>query len=341
MPEQPQPSQPSQRPSTPARGSVNRSRENTRTASQSQAENVMDGVEVSQDTIAVELVSRTLDTQVEVVTNFVKRIVNCRSVAQLVSLVPAIAQDQTKQGLDKVINAHVKKASAAFLLAEWRDHLAKENFGTILELKSLRAPSIQVSKLAEEEGSITKTFDEALKEAKKSALTRMIFIKDKEVEALDKLCDTKRISDQMSGIWKGLAEKPDCVSPEAKAILQDYSCVWSLVCSAVSIGENTAHKQMEAKAKKSETVKKTNTNGTDKLPDNPKALEEFVKEIAKRQKQSAMDKSKAKKSGKGQRGAGPSKSKNQKNSNNKVAKKGRKGKNGKRGTSSKRQQKKR
>ncbi|ENH98505.1 hypothetical protein COCC4DRAFT_46004 [Bipolaris maydis ATCC 48331] len=327
-----------QRPQTPVRGSQNRSRENTRTASQSQANDNMDGVEVSQDTISTEVVSRTLDTQVDVVTTFVKRIVNCRSVAQLVSFVPAVAQDQTKQSLDKVVNAHIKKAAAAFLLSEWRDHLAKESFDRIPELKSLRAPSIQISKLAEEGGSITKTFDEALKEAKKSALTRMIFIKDKEVEALNKLCESKRNSDQISEAWKSVAGND--VSPEAKAILMDYSCAWSLTCSAVSIGENTAQKQMAVKAKKSETVKNTSVKSTDKLPDNPKALEEFVKEIAKRQRQSVMDKSKARKSGKGQRGAGPSKSKNQKNSN-KVAKKDRKGKNGKRGTSSKRQQKKR
>lgn len=299
----------------------------------------MDGVEVSQDSISTAMVNRILDTQVDVATNFVKRIVNCRSVAQLASFVPAIAQDQTKQGLDKIVNAHIKKASAASLLAEWRDHLAKENFGSILELKSLRTPSIQISKLAEEEGSISKTFDEPLKEAKKLALTRMIFIKDKEVESLGKLCEPARNVEQLWNIWKQLAELHD-VSTEAKAILQEHSCVTSLICSAISIGENTAHKQMLAKAKKSETVKKANVRGTGEFPNNPKALEEFVKEIAKRQRQSATDKSKAKKSGKGQRGAGPSKSKNQKNSN-KVVKKSRKPKNGKRGTSSKRQQKKR
>lgn len=332
MPESPQ------RSGTPARGAENRSRANTRTSSQSQANNAMEGVEVTQDTISTEMVNRILDTQVDVATNFVKRIVNCRSVAQLVSFVPAVAQDQTKQSLDKIVNSHIKKASAAFLLAEWRDHLAKNNFDAILELKSLRTPSIQISKLAEEEGSISKSFDEPLKEAKKLALVHMIFIKDKEVEALGKLCESARNVEQVWGIWKQLADF-DGVSTEAKAILQEHSCVTSLICSAISIGENTAQKQITAKAKKSETVKKTQTRATDKLPDNPKAMEEYVKEIVKRSKQSATDKAKAKKSGKGQRGAGPSKSKNQKNSN-KIVKKGRKPKNGKRGTSSKRQQKK-
>ncbi|KAI8931839.1 hypothetical protein NX059_011475 [Plenodomus lindquistii] len=77
------------------------------------------------------------------------------------------------------------------------------------------------------------------------------------------------------------------------------------------------------------------------MPTDSKSLEVFVKEIAKRQRQSAQDKAKAnnKKSGKGRRGAGPSKTKNQKNPN-KIGKKDRQRKNGKRGSSSKRQPKK-
>jgi hypothetical protein len=326
--------------SPPSRGSQNRSRENTRTAPpQSQGDIVMEGVEgATQNTISTGLVTQTLEIQREVCASLVKRIVNCRNVAQLVSFVPAVAQDQTKAGLDKIVNSHVKKAAASFLLTEWRDHLAKESLDQIPELKSLRAPSIQISKLAEEDGAINKTFDDALKEAKKSALTRMIFIKDREVEALGKLCEEKSCTDKLQTAWIKLSNL-NGVSPEAKAILSDRACASSVICSAISIGENTALKHVEEKSKKIAAVKKTQKDGT-AMPKDSKALEEFVKEIAKRQKQSAIDKSKARKSGKGQRGAGPSKSKNQKNSN-KVGKKSRKPRNGKRGTSSKRQQKKR
>ncbi|RAQ99362.1 hypothetical protein DDE83_009198 [Stemphylium lycopersici] len=114
----------------------------------------------TQDTAMTEVAERNLVIQADVIATFLKRIVNCRSVAQLVALVPAIAQDRTKVGLDEIVTAHIKKAMAASLLAEWRDSLAKENYDSILELKSIRAPSIQISKLAEKEGSINKDFQE-------------------------------------------------------------------------------------------------------------------------------------------------------------------------------------
>jgi hypothetical protein len=287
-----------------------------------------------------EVNEKNLGIQADVVATFVKRIVNCRSVAQLSTFVPAIAQDRTKLALDEIVTAHIKKALAVSLLMEWRDLLAKESFGSIPELKSIRAPSIQVSKLAEKEGSINKDFNDSLKEARKFALTRMIDIKNKEVEALSGLCEGKRNADKLHEMWISAANAADGVSAEALALLHDPDCALSLVQSAISIGENTAHMQMLKRAKKSEAVKKTQVGATAVMPTDKKALEEFVKEIAKRQKQSAMDKSKANKSGKGRRGAGPSKTKNQKNPN-KIGKKDRKRKNGKRGTSSRRQQKKR
>jgi hypothetical protein len=315
-------------------GSINPQRFSQRSSSGSQHDNV------TQETAMTEGSDGNLVIQKEVNSNFVKRIVNCRSVAQLVSLVPAIVQDRTKLLLDDIVNAHIKKVLAVSLLTEWRDLLAKESFDSIPELKSLRAPSIQVSKLAEKEGSINKDFKDSLKEARKFALTRMIDIKNKEVEALSALCGAERNAVGLHDLWSGIANTNEGVSAEAIALLHSPDCAQSLALSAISIGENTAEKQIREKAKKSETVKKTQIRGTDVFPDNPKALEEFVKEIAKRQKQSAMDKSKAKKSGKGRRGAGPSKTKNQKNPN-KIGKKDRKQRNAKHGTSSKRQQKKR
>lgn len=295
--------------------------------------------QASGDTVMTEAHERNLAIQADVVALFLKRLVNCRSVAQLVALVPAAVQDRTRSGLDDIVNAHIKKASADHLLAEWKDHLAKENYGAILELKSIRGPSIQVSKLAEKDVSISKDFSDALKEAKKSALARMIAIKEQEVEALSKLCNEDRNYTDLRADWKRVANA-DGVSKEAYSLLIDPDCVLSLIQSSISIGENTAHKQMEKKKQKSGAVKGARTKGTAAMPTEPKALEEFIKEIAKRQKQSAVDKSKARQSGKGQRGAGPSKTKNQRNPNG-VGKKNRKRNAGKRGTSSKKQQKKR
>jgi hypothetical protein len=293
----------------------------------------------SQDSIMTGQHDGNLAIQADVVAMFLKRLVNCRSVAQLVSLVPAAVQDRTRTILDTIVTAHVKKAMAAHLLADWRDHLAKENYGAIPELKSIRSPSVQVSKLADNGGCITKDFSETLKEAKKLALTRMIAIKAEEVEVLSDMCKEDLNSTQLHAVWKRVANT-EGVSKEAHVLLYDPESVLSLVQTAISIGENAANKQMTKKQEKSLAVKKTQVRGTAVMPTDSKSLEEFVKEIAKRQKQSAMDKTKAKKSGKGQRGAGPSQTKNQKNPN-RVGKKDRKRKSAKRGTSSKKQQKKR
>lgn len=299
----------------------------------------MDTTQSSNNTEAAE---RNLVIQAEVVSTFVKRIVNCRTVAQLVSFVPAIVQDRTKNLLDEQVLAHIKGSAAKFLLDEWRDSLAKENFKPIPELKSLRAPSLQISKIAEQEGSISCNFDDALKEAKKTTLVRMIEIKAKELEALTNFCHIKNRAQKLHNVW-ATAALADGVSAEASALLSDPSCTLSLIQSASSIGENTALKYATAKAKKTEVVKKTQVDATSVMPEDKKGLEAFVKAIANRQRQSAQDKAKAKtrKSGKGQRGAGPSKTKNQKNSPKKVGKKGRKPKNGKPGTSSGKQRNKR
>jgi len=281
---------------------------------------------------------RNLGIQADIIGTFLKRLVNCRSVAQLVALVPAAVQDRTRSTLDTIVNAYIKKATTAYQLAEWRDCLAKESYASIQELKSIRGPSVQVSKLAELEASIPKDFSDALKEAKKSALTRMIEIKAAEVEALTLISQEERNTVNLLRDWQRAADS-EGVSKEAFTLLYDSESVRSLIQTSISIGENTAHKQMLKKKQKSESVKKAKTGGTAVMPTEPKALEEFVKEIAKRQKQSAMDKSKARKPGKGQRGAGPSKTKNQRNAT-RIAK-NRKGKNAKRGTSSGKQQKKR
>jgi len=293
----------------------------------------------TQATVGTELNNFNLGVQEDVMRNFAKRLVACRSTAQLVSLVPAAVQERTKDILESIVQAHIKKSSAAFLLAEWRDCIAKESFVSVLELKSLRAPSIQVSKLSEKDGVLDKGFEDSLKEAKKLALMRMISIKASEIEALGKICDMEARYKEIIEIWNKASQQNDA-SAEASALLRHTPSIKSLIQTTVSIGENIAHKQAELREKKATVQKTTKVSATAVMPTDSKGLEEFVKEIHKRQKQSVQDRAKSKKSGKGPRGAGPSKTKNQKNSNKKVAKKGRKQRKGKRGTSSKKQQKK-
>lgn len=257
----------------------------TSRASISQVQSGSNGVtQTSDETIMTDVADRNLAVQTDVVGAFLKRLVNCRSVAQLVSLVPAAVQDRTRVDLDNIVNAHVKKATTAFQLAEWRDSLAKQNYDGVPELKSIRGPSVQVSKLAETEAAISKDFSEALKEAKKSALTRMIEIKASEVEALTLISQEGRNVANLILGWKRVADT-EGVSKEAHVLLYDSDSIRSLIQTAISIGENTAQKQMLKKQQKALAVKKTKTGATTVMPTEPRALEEFVKEIAKRQKQ--------------------------------------------------------
>jgi hypothetical protein len=333
----------SQRPSQgPSQGLGNRRPLSQPSLPAGSAQNAVDddGDEVIPDSsVATGLHERNVAVQDELLSSFLRRSVNCRSVPQLVALVPAIVQEKTKELLDRIVDAHVKKAMAASLLADWRDSLAKESFGSIPQLKSLRAPTIQVSKIAELEKTIKKDFDDSLKEAKKSALTRMIDVKNQEVEILNNLCEKEANAVSLQAIWLTKSDH-DGVSAEAYSLLTEKWCPISLVQTAISIGENTAQKQIDAKIRKSETVVNVKTKSTDSMPEKPQDLVAFVKEVAERHRQSVQDKSRAKKSGKGQRGAGPSKTKNQKKNTNKVGKKNRKTRKGKRGTSSKKQPKK-
>lgn len=289
-------------------------------------------------TLDTQLAEFNLRTAEDLVSSFVKRIVNAKSTAQLVAMVPAPVQERTKKLLEQIVQAHLKMANATTILKEWKDSLAKSNFN-LPELKSIRAPSVQVSKLATDHGQLDpKNFTSALEASKRGALERMIEIKEGEIEILDQLCDSDVQTGKLLAGWK-TASEDEHISAEALTILLSHSCGISLVKTAISIGANAAYRQIETKKKKSETQKKAKVDATGALPGDKKALAEFIKEINKRQRQSTQDKQKAlkNKSGKGQGGAGPSKTKNQKKKTNKVSKR----RQGKSGASSGRQQKKR
>jgi hypothetical protein len=290
----------------------------------------------SLDTVAAAL---NLKTQEDLVSSFAQRIVSARSVAQLVSLVPARVQDTTKRLLDEIVQAQVKYGMVSILLKEWRDALAKNDFKNILELKSLRPPSIQISKIASSRGVVDINFDEALKAARKGALERMIALKQQELEILGGTCDQDECATVLHTKWKAAAEE-DGISVTTYALLTHQPSCLALVQSGISIGANTSSRITQTKIQKSETKKTAGVGAAGDLPKDLKSWKELTKEVIRSQKQSEQDK-RRNQSGKGHRGAGPSKTKNQKTNKDGVGKKkNRQGKGGKRGTSSRKQQKK-
>ncbi|KAF2869590.1 hypothetical protein BDV95DRAFT_609127 [Massariosphaeria phaeospora] len=163
----------------------------------------------------------------------------------------------------------------------------------------------------------------------------MIEIKKAEIEILEQLCDPDAQTKALLDGWKSAADD-DHISLEAFTLLMNQPCEESLVKTTISIGANAAYRQIETKKKRSATQKKAQVEATGALPGDKKALAEFIKEIGKRQQQSRKDKQAKPKSGKGQRGAGPSKTKNQTKNTAKVSKR-RQGSDKKRGASSKKQ----
>jgi hypothetical protein len=275
--------------------------------------------------------------QKDILHAFVSKIVAARSVAELVACIPTPAQDPTKKILDQVLTAFLKREVSSSQLMEWRDSLAKDKFDKIAELNSIKAPTIQTSKLAQDTGSLMEIdFSDTLKEAKKIALRQMILIRESEVGALASFCNPTDVAAEIGKVWQKLLVESH-VSPEHAAVLGSLQARESLAKSTTSLGANLSFRSIESRRSKAEKRTNAKVAATGALSGNRSEMATFVKEIVKRQQQSARDK----KSGKGQRGAGPSKTKNQKSNQSKVGKKRRPTKNAKRGTSGGKQQRKR
>jgi hypothetical protein len=254
---------------------------------------------------------------------------------ELVACVPTPAQEKTKKVLEVVLQAFARKETCALLLAEWRDSLAKEYFANIPELNSIKAPNVQVSKIAQDTGNLMEiNFSDALLEAKKAALTQMIAIKSSEIGALTPFCDPTDVSADISQQWQKIILE-NYASPEHTAVLASKDASDSLAKSITALGANLSFRANESRRKKQEKKKNAKTASTAALSGDKKEMTAFVKEIVKRQHQASRDK----KSGKGPRGAGPSKTKNQgtTHTQSKVGKKRRQAKNAKRGTSTSKQ----
>jgi hypothetical protein len=272
------------------------------------------------------------------------RMSRCHTLGELIRTIPAPAQAATKEVLEKVTDAFTRQGVCEVLKTSWQDALNKGEYDRIPELNSLKAPSVQVSKLAREidETALNAlNFTSALQDARKAALVIMIGIKQQEILNLDQLCSEQIIRGKIVKIWKDISEE-DGITPEHMTILLHKGCAERLVQMAISIGHDSLTRSANTKKKRLEKREEAETDKTN-LPDNQKSLRALVHEEMKRMRQSEKDKKINSKKGSGR--AGPPKTpknpKNAKNRATKVTKKSQPASARKAGPSSRQQRKKR
>lgn len=278
----------------------------------------------------------------KVLADLVARMSRCHSLPELLRTIPAPAQERTKNVLEKVLEAFIRLGSCEFTQNNWKDALEKAEYERISELNSLKAPSVQLSKLAKEvdERALNAiTFDLAITNAKNAMLQQMITLKEQEISNLKSLCSERRIKSQVYGIWHEVSKEKG-ITAEHLSILDHRGCAERLVQMAISIGHNSLARSANNKKTKQDKKEEADKAKTD-IPTNDKSFSAMFHEHMKRQRQSEKDKKINSKKGSGR--AGPPKTpKNPGNRASKVQKptkkKGPTGNAKKVGTSTKRRQ---
>jgi hypothetical protein len=259
------------------------------------------------------------DVNNKVLSDLLARMSRCHTFGELLKTIPAPAQETTKSILEKVTESFTRQGACETLKATWQDFLNKGEFNRVPELNSLKAPSVQISKLATEVDEVAinaLNFDEIMLDVRKAALAQMIGLKQQEIANLRKLCDEKTIRVTLFASWSPIVDRAG-TTPEHATILTHKGIAERLVQMAISIGQNSLTRSATIKQKKLEKKAEADTEMTD-IPGNKKQFESMFREMMKRERQSEKDR---KTSGKGKGRAGPPKTKNQQPGTTKVQKK--------------------
>lgn len=270
-----------------------------------------DDVEITQDTASTENASasqdafqRTLNTKI--MEDLFARMSRCHTLGELLKTVPAPAQNATKGILEKVTDAFTRQGACEVVKTTWQDALNKGEYDNIPELNSLRAPSVQVSKLAQEVDKIALdalNFNSDLADARKAALTTMIGIKQQEINNLNQLCKETIIRQKVVATWKDISGEKG-ITPEHMTILFSKGCAERLVQMAISIGHDSLTRSANIKKKRLEKKEEAEAKKTE-AADDPKSMKALIQEELKRVRQSEKDKKINSKKGSGR--AGPPK----------------------------------
>ncbi|KAB8336637.1 hypothetical protein FH972_020948 [Carpinus fangiana] len=228
------------------------------------------------------------------------RLNRATSIPELVKCIPASVQPQTKDMLDKIISAFQKLGVATDLKKSWDDKLLTQSYNEVTALNAIKPPVVQLSAEAKKaDGELEKiTFNSVIVEAKKAALTQMIYIKQKEIDALHTFCKSTNVISSLTAIWKADFEK-SLASPEVLAILTDRDIIQRVVTLGISFGEGMLQRVLIQRQKRKEAKTEADTQMTDVgSVEQQKSLMALVNQQLARRDQSKRDK---KLSGKGKR----------------------------------------
>lgn len=246
----------------------------------------------------------------EVVKTAVVGISKCHTLGALLKEIPVPAQVFTKNFFDQVYRAFQKRGAAFVLVREWKDALQHETFANVPALNSLKAPIVQtcVEARKEDAGIEGMNFNAVLLESKKAALRRMIEIKEKETQALEKFTEIQHISNELGAAWNKITREE--LNSDHLAFLDASEIRERVVKTLYSICESAFSRTIEAKQKRKNAKSDADLEMTDVSGTNQKQVMSLIEEALKRKEQSRRDKLL---SGKGNRRAGPPKKQNQKN----------------------------
>jgi len=254
-----------------------------------------------------------------VLVDLLSKIPTCNTLGELVRALPVPAQPSAKGILDRVYGAAHRLGAAEVLLQTWRDVLRTSDWEKVAQLNSIRIPNLQVCKEAlgpEDDGLSSMNLDDWLRESKKSALTRMIEIKNKEVTNLRQVIQPRAIASDLTTAWsEAVTREASLITAEAQAVMTMPMLAQKVAQSAAAIGVSSYEKAKKVKENRIST-KKSARIGAQELNDTPMGgtgdgptqnqLRALVGEAVKRQMQSQKDRGLA---GKGKRRTAPSKTK--------------------------------
>lgn len=259
---------------------------------------------------STESVSFQRTSTAEVIRNAVVGISKCQTIGALLKEIPVPAQNFTKAFFDQVYKSFQKRGAAFSIVQQWKDALTHDSFANVPALNSLKAPIVQTCiEARNEDASIEQmTFDTVLLECKRTALRRMLEIKTKETEALEKFTETEHLSNELTAAWQKITRNE--LNSDHYAFLESKEIRDRVVKTLYSICENAFERTFEAKKKRQKQKLDADIEMTDVSGTNQKQVMSLIEEALKRKEQSRRDKAL---SGKGNRRAGPPKKQNQKN----------------------------
>lgn len=248
---------------------------------------------------------------------FQLKLAGCVTIGDVLKLLPVPVQPVSRDILDGVYQGSLKLGAAQALLSVWKDRLQSGAIGPkdgIAQLNSIRVPAVQVCKeaLQADDGALSSmSLDSTIFEAKKSALTKMVEIKEREVINLQQFVQPRSIGARLHPAWMSVLHlQTAAVTPEHSALLQDPTVAQKICQVAASIGDSASQRVRLAKEKRVVVKKGSDVDMTDAHSgESKKQLASVIEEVLKRREQSRRDRTL---SGKGKRRNGTSKKKTQK-----------------------------